>query len=123
MRKLRCRPPRPVVRYARYSGSGGIEPVPKAEISQAVQLLDLLLEFFTDDDHWTRGCYHDGDGGHCLVGALLHLGCKHRLPAAPVMAYLQDAMPRPRPTACALQRHSLRKRRRAALRNPQSAPS
>jgi len=69
--------------------------MPKAEIGQAVQLLDLMLEFFADDGHWTRGCYDDGDGGHCLVGALLHLSRKHRLPVAPVIALLQDAMPRP----------------------------
>src|SRR5215469_9285166 len=63
--------------------------MPKAEIGQAVQLLDLMLEFFADDGHWTRGCYDDGDGGHCLVGAVLHLSRKHRLPAAPVIALLQ----------------------------------
>src|SRR6516225_4256588 len=69
--------------------------MPKAEIGQAVQLLDLMLEFFADDNHWARGCYDDGDGGRCLVGALLHLSRAYRLPAAPVMALLQDAMPRP----------------------------
>ena len=30
-----------------------------------------------------------------LVGALLHLSRKHRLPRAPAIALLQDAMPRP----------------------------
>jgi len=60
-----------------------------------VQLLDLMLEFFADDGHWTRGSYDDGKGGHCLVGALLHLGRQHRLPTAPAIALLQDAMPRP----------------------------
>ena len=60
----------------------------QADIDKAVQLLDLMLEFFADDGHWTRGSYDDGKGGHCLVGALLHLGRKHRLPTAP-------AMPRP----------------------------
>src|SRR5271154_494706 len=69
--------------------------MPDAEIVKAVQLLDLMLAFFADDDHWTRGCYDDGNGGHCLVGALLHLGRKHRLSAAPVIALLQDAMSRP----------------------------
>jgi hypothetical protein len=69
--------------------------MPEAEIAKAVQLLDLMLEFFADDGHWTRGCYDDGNGGHCLVGALLHLSRKHRLPAAPAIALLQDAMPRP----------------------------
>ena len=67
----------------------------EAETAKAVQLLDLMLEFFADDGRWARGCYDDGNGGHCLVGALLHLGRKHRLPTAPVIALLQDAMPRP----------------------------
>ena len=68
--------------------------MPEAKIAQAVQLLDLMLEHFADDGHWTRGSYDDGNGGHCLVGALLHLSRKHRLPAMPVIALLQDAMPR-----------------------------
>jgi hypothetical protein len=65
------------------------------DTAKAVHLLDLMLEFFADDDHWTRGSYDDGKGGHCLVGALLHLGRKHSLPTAPAIALLQDAMPRP----------------------------
>jgi hypothetical protein len=69
--------------------------MPEADIGKAVQLLDLMLEFFADDGHWARGCYDDGNGGHCLVGALLHLGRQHRLPTAPAIALLQDAMPRP----------------------------
>jgi hypothetical protein len=69
--------------------------MPEAQTAKAVQLLDLMLEFFADDGHWTRGRYHDGNGGHCLVGALLHLGREYRLPTAPAMALLQDAMPRP----------------------------
>jgi hypothetical protein len=60
-----------------------------------VQLLDLMLEYFSDDGHWARGRYDDGNGGHCLVGAVLHLSRKHRLPRAPAIALLQDAMPRP----------------------------
>src|SRR5438067_8353534 len=69
--------------------------MPQAEIAQVVQLLDLMLEHFADDGHWTRGRYDDGNGGHCLVGALLHLSRKHRLPTAPTIALLQDAMPQP----------------------------
>jgi hypothetical protein len=67
----------------------------EAQIAQGVQLLDLMLAYFSDDGHWTRGCYDDGNGGHCLVGALLHLSRKHCLPRAPAIALLQDAMPRP----------------------------
>ena len=69
--------------------------MPEAEIAKAVQLLDLMLEFFADDGHWTRGSYDDGNGGHCLVGALLYLSRKHRLPTVPAITLLQDAMPRP----------------------------
>ncbi len=69
--------------------------MPHAETGKAVQLLDLVLEFFADDDHWARGCYNDGNGGRCLVGALLHVGRQHSLPTAPAIALLQDAMPRP----------------------------
>ena len=74
---------------------GGSQSMHETEIARAVQLLDLMLEFFADDAHWTRGRYDDGNGGHCLVGALLHLSRKHRLPTAPAIALLQDAMPRP----------------------------
>jgi hypothetical protein len=69
--------------------------MPHAETVKAVQLLDLMLEFFADDGHWARGCYNDGNGGRCLVGALLHIGRQHSLPTAPAIALLQDAMPRP----------------------------
>src|SRR4051794_11974385 len=71
------------------------QSMPEAQNAQAVQLLDLMLEHFAEDGHWTRGRYDDGNGGHCLVGALLHLSRKHRLPRAPAIALLQDAMPRP----------------------------
>jgi len=66
-----------------------------ADAAKAVQLLDLMLEFFVDDGHWARGCYNDGNGGRCLVGALLHIGRQHSLPTRPVVDLLQDAMPRP----------------------------
>ena len=54
-----------------------------------------MLEFFADDGYWTRGRYDDGNGGHCVVGAVLHLSRKHCLPKAPAIGLLQDAMPRP----------------------------
>jgi hypothetical protein len=76
-------------------GSGALKPMPEAQIAQAVQLLDLMLEHFADDGHWTRGGYDDGNGGHCRVGALRHLSRNHGLPRAPAIALLQDAMPKP----------------------------
>src|ERR1700749_5057003 len=69
--------------------------MPEAEIAKAVQLLDLMLEFFADDGHWARGCYNDGNGGHYLFGACLHLSHKHNRPRGWAIALLQDAMPRP----------------------------
>ena len=92
----RCGLHRPVIRLGEFvTGSGAIKPMPEAEIAKAVQLLDLMLAFFADDGHWARGCYDDANGGHCLVGALLHLSRKHRLPTALAVALLQEAMPRP----------------------------
>jgi hypothetical protein len=79
-----------------------------AKIAQAVELLDLMLEHFADDGRWTRGRYDDGNRGHCLVGALLHLSRKHRLPRAPAIALL---------------RHLLRQRRRTAFHHSQGPPS
>src|SRR5215813_1521855 len=55
----------------------------------------LMLELFADDGHWTRGRYDDGNGGHCLVDALLHLSRKHRLSTAAAIALLQDETPHP----------------------------
>jgi hypothetical protein len=55
--------------------------MPHAETVKAVQLLDLMLEFFADDGHWARGCYNDGNGGRCLVGGGLW-GCRRRIERA-----------------------------------------
>ena len=83
-------------RLPRHPRLGAVKPMPEAEIAKAVKLLDLMIDFFFGDDgHWTRGCYDDGNDGHCLVGALLHLSRRHCLPTAPAIALLQDAMPRP----------------------------
>jgi hypothetical protein len=65
----------------------------EAETGSAVQLLDLLLAFFADDARWARGRYDDGAGRRCLVGALLYLRRKHRLPSAGAVSFLDEAMP------------------------------
>ena len=62
--------------------------MPEAKIAQAVELLDLMLQHFADDGNWTRSRYDDGNGVQCLVGALLDLSRKHRLPRAPAIALL-----------------------------------
>jgi hypothetical protein len=53
----------------------------EAETGKAVQVLDLLLEYFGErGERWTRDRY-DGDGRRCLVGALSYLRGKHRIPS------------------------------------------
>jgi hypothetical protein len=42
----------------------------EADIEKAVQLLDLMLAFFADDLHWTRGSYDDGQGEATALSAL-----------------------------------------------------
>ena len=82
--------------------------MPEAKIAQAVELLDLMLQHFADDGNWTRGRYDDGNGGQCLVGALLHLSRKHRLPRAPADRAAAGCDAPARPSARTLQRHLLR---------------
>ena len=55
--------------------------MPEAETGKAVQVLDLLLEYFGDrGERWTRDGHDDGDGRRCLVGALNYLRGKHPHP-------------------------------------------
>src|ERR1700757_4361797 len=76
---------------------GAVKPMQEAQIMQAEQLLDLMLQHFADDGHWTRGRYDDGNGGHCLVGARLHLSRQHRLPTKPGIGLSRGGMLRPGP--------------------------
>ena len=68
--------------------------MPEAESGDAVQFLDLLLEFFGDGTHWTRGRYNDAQGRRCLVGAVDYLRRKHRIPSGEAVSFLREAMPR-----------------------------
>jgi hypothetical protein len=49
-------------------------------------MLDLLIEFFGDGDHWIKGRYGDGRGNHCLVEAMRYLRSHHDL-AGPGRAF------------------------------------
>jgi len=44
--------------------------MPAYTTGKALQVLDLMIEFFADDDHWTQGHYRDPHGRHCVVGAV-----------------------------------------------------
>ena len=67
-------------------------------VAKAVDLLDLLIEFFDDGERWIRGKLDDGAGNRCLVGALRDLRDGHNLHSAPTRLYLLKAMQRS-PTA------------------------
>jgi hypothetical protein len=61
--------------------------------NEAVQMLDLLLDFFADGAHWTRGRLDDGHGGRCLIGALGYLQRKHHVASSGAAHFLKEAMP------------------------------
>src|SRR5260370_9395028 len=63
------------------------------ETTEAVQMLDLLLEYFADGRHWTRGRFY-GNGRHCLVGALNYLRREHRVASGAARYFLEEAIPR-----------------------------
>jgi hypothetical protein len=70
----------------------------EAETGQAVQLLDLLLEYFGEQgERWTRDRYDDGDGRRCLVGALHYLRCQHRVSSERAECFLHEAIKQGRP--------------------------
>jgi hypothetical protein len=62
-----------------------------ASAAKAVQMLDLLTEFFQGGANWIRGDFHDGDGGYCLVGAMISIRHRHKLYGDPTRYYLVKA--------------------------------
>ena len=60
--------------------------------ARAVDMLDLLIEFFDDDERWIKGKLDDGAGNHCLVGALREIRDGHNIHGAPTRVYLLKAM-------------------------------
>jgi hypothetical protein len=71
------------------------EPVPK-RITQARQAVIALAELevlLGHGSNWVQKKYHDGGGGHCLVGGLQVIREKHRI-TSDADAYLRDAIRR-----------------------------
>jgi hypothetical protein len=62
--------------------------------AKAVDVLDLLIEFFDDGDRWIKGKLDDGAGNRCLVGALRDIRDGYNLHGAPTRVYLLKAMQR-----------------------------
>jgi hypothetical protein len=65
-----------VLEWVRYPDREHSNQCQKAKSRKGCSCSTLMLEYFADDGHWTRGRYDDGNGGHCLVGALLHFEVK-----------------------------------------------
>jgi hypothetical protein len=63
------------------------------DTTEAVQMLELLLEYFADGRHWTRGRFYS-HGRHCLVGALNYLRREHRVASGAARYFLEEAIPR-----------------------------
>ena len=63
-----------------------------ADAAKAVQMIDLLCQFFDDGRRWIRDEFHDHDGNRCLVGAMRHIRAVRHFYGDPTRYYLQQAM-------------------------------
>lgn len=63
-----------------------------ADAAKAVQMIDLLCQFFDDGRRWIRDEFHDHDGNRCLVGAMRHIRAVRHFYGDPTRYYLQKAM-------------------------------
>jgi hypothetical protein len=46
----------------------GVDP-----LFSTVALIDAVSDFFADEQRWTQGVFHDGEGRRCLAGAMRHV--------------------------------------------------
>ena len=61
--------------------------------AKAVEVLDLLLEFFADGALWLQREFHHPDGSRCLVSALTHVRRKHGITGDGTGFYLLEMIP------------------------------
>jgi hypothetical protein len=61
--------------------------------AKAVQMLDLLTEFFDNGRHWIKDEFHDAAGNRCLISAMVHLRAETNLHGDPTSYYLREAQP------------------------------
>jgi hypothetical protein len=66
--------------------------MPRRDPAKAVQVLDLVLEFFGDGSRWIKRDFGDGHGNRCLVGELRHIRRTHGMRADGAGYYLRVAM-------------------------------
>lgn len=70
--------------------------MPKRNPEKAVQMLDMLLEFFGEDgQRWIRGAWNDPHGNRCLVGVMTHLRKVMNLKSSTAGTYLRRVLPVP----------------------------
>jgi hypothetical protein len=60
--------------------------------AEAVELLNLLLKFFSDGERWIRGRFSDRRGKCCLVGALDFVSSHHTIKGDAAERYLAEAI-------------------------------
>jgi RimJ/RimL family protein N-acetyltransferase len=61
--------------------------------AKAVQVLDMMLEFFDGGRRWTRGRMEDDHGNRCLVGALEYARSVSRARAEGTAELLYNLVP------------------------------
>jgi len=49
--------------------------------AEAVEVLEMLLKFFSNGERWVRGRLSDRRGNRCLVGALDFVSSRHGVKA------------------------------------------
>ncbi len=62
--------------------------------AKAVQVLDLMLEFFDGGAAWLQREFRDEHDNRCLVDALRHVRRRHGITGDGAGHYLRAAMPR-----------------------------
>jgi hypothetical protein len=70
--------------------------MPRRDPAKALQMLDLLTEFFDDGHRWIKNDFHDRRGNRCLLGAMYHLRAVMNLYGDGTGYYLCEAQPQPR---------------------------
>jgi hypothetical protein len=61
--------------------------------AKAVQMLDLLSEYFDKGRHWIKDQFHDDHDNRCLISAMAHLRAITKLHGDPTSYYLREAQP------------------------------
>ena len=68
--------------------------MPQRNPEKAVQMLDMLLEFFGEDGRrWVAGEWRNDRGNRCLVGAMSHLRRVMNLKGDTAGDYLREVLP------------------------------